>query len=108
MQLKFPRNTPVSVLIVFIMLIAFAFLGLAYVVADTGFPGGINPATGNLIYAGMAFILGMAGWVVVWRRDVFVKDMGRTIDGKSAVFWGYVTVALFWGAGIWFLFQYLS
>jgi hypothetical protein len=102
------KDAPVSLLIVLIALLAFAFLGVAYVIADTGFPGGINPATGNLIYAGMAFILGMAGWVVVWRREVFVRDLGRKVEGNQAAFWGYVTVFLFWGAGIWFLFQYLS
>ncbi len=108
MKMKFLKDASVSSLIAFIILAAFAFLGAAYVVADTGFPGGINPATGNLIYAGMAFILGISGWVVVWRRDVFVKDLGRNIEGKRAAFWGYATVVLFWGAGIWFLFQYLS
>lgn len=107
MKMKFADQTPVPQLIVLITLIAFAFLGVAYVIADTGFPGGINPATGNLIYAGMAFILGMSGWVVVWRREVFVKDLGRPMDGKQAAFWGYVVVAIFWGPGIWFLFQYL-
>ena len=106
--MKSLKDAPVSLLIIFITLMAFAFLGLAYVIADTGFPGGINPATGNLIYAGMAFILGMAGWVMVWRREVFVKDLGRKIEGKWAAFWGYATVVLFWGAGVWFLFQYLS
>lgn len=103
--MEFPNQAPVSLLIVLITLIAFAFLGIAYVIADTGFPGGIDPKTGNLIYAGMAFILGMAGWVVVWRREVFVKDLGRKIEGKWAIMWGYVTVALFWGAGVWFLLQ---
>jgi hypothetical protein len=106
--MKSLKDAPVSLLIIFITLMAFAFLGLAYVIADTGFPGGINPANGNLIYAGMAFILGMAGWVVVWRREVFVKDLGRTIEDKWAAFWGYATVVLFWGTGVWFLFQYLS
>jgi hypothetical protein len=108
MKMKFLKDAPVSQLIIFITLAAFAFLGLAYVIADTGFPGGINPATGNLIYAGMAFILGIAGWVVVWRREVNVKDLARKIEGERAAFWGYLTVALFWGTGVWFLFQYLS
>jgi hypothetical protein len=106
--MNFLREAPVSVLIMLVALIAFAFLGIAYVVSDTGFPGGIHPATGNLIYAGMAFILGMAGWAVVWRGEVYVKDIGRKINGKWAKFWGYFTIILFWGAGIWFLFQYLS
>lgn len=107
MKLKFVDQTPVSLLIALITLIAFAFLGVAYVIADTGFPGGINPATGNLIYSGMAFILGMAGWVVVWRPEVFVKDLDRKIEGKWAAFWGYAIVVLFWGTGVWFLFQWL-
>ncbi|HLD94899.1 MAG TPA: hypothetical protein VI703_11920 [Anaerolineales bacterium] len=99
--MNFFRQAPDSVLIMLITLFAFAFLGLAYVIADTGFPGGINPATGNLIYGGMAFILGIAGWVVVWRR-------GRwNADNTWATFWGYAIVALFWGTGIWFLFQWL-
>ena len=101
--MKFLDQTPVALLIVLITLAAFAFLGLAYVIADTGFPGGIDPNTGNLIYAGMAFILGMAGWVVVWRRQAPVKDLSRKIEGKWAAFWGYVTVLLFWGAGVWLL-----
>jgi hypothetical protein len=105
--MNYLRQAPVSVLITLITLIAFAFLGASYVISDTGFPGGINPATGNLIYSGMAFILGMAGWVVVWRREVFVKDLGRRVEGRWAAFWGYAVVVLFWGTGIWFLFQWL-
>lgn len=108
MDMNYLRQAPVSVLILLITLFAFAFLGLAYVIADTGFPGGINPATGNLIYAGMAFILGIAGWVVVWRKEVFVKEVDRKIEGERAIFWGYVTVVIFWGTGTWFLFQWLG
>lgn len=103
--MDFLKQAPASVLIGLITLFAFAFLGAAYVIADTGFPGGIDPATGNLIYAGMAFILGMAGWVVVWRRELFVKSNGKKNEGRKAAFWGYVMVAIFWGAGIWFLLQ---
>jgi hypothetical protein len=103
--MRFLDKTPVSLIIALITLVAFAFLGVAYVIADTGFPGGIDPVTGNLIYAGMAFILGITGWVVVWRREVFVKDLGRKIEGKWAAFWGYLTIVIFWGAGIWFLLQ---
>ncbi|MCL5429353.1 MAG: hypothetical protein M1347_06105 [Chloroflexi bacterium] len=103
--MKFLDQAPVFLLIVLITLVAFAFLGVAYVIADTGFPGGIDPNTGNLIYAGMAFILGIAGWVVVWRREVLVKDLSRKIEGRWAAFWGYLTVAIFWSAGVWFLVQ---
>lgn len=106
-KMDFMNKAPISLIIVLITLVAFAFLGVAYVISDTGFPGGIHPATGNLIFAGMAFILGMAGWVVVWRREVFVKDLGRKIQSRWAAFWGYVTVVIFWGTAVWFLFQWL-
>ena len=68
-------------------------------------PGGISARDEQLINATAGFILGMAGWLVVWRREVFVKDLGVTVRGRWAVFWGFVTVALFWGAGVWFLVQ---
>ena len=102
--MKFLQKTNTSLLIRLITLVAFVWLGVAYVVADTGYPGGISPLDELLIYATVSFILGMAGWLVVWRREVYVRELGVTIRGKRAVFWGAVTVALFWGAGVWFLY----
>lgn len=91
-----------SLLIFGVALVAIFWVPVAYLIADTGFPGGISVRDENLIYAVMAFILGFAGWAVVWRREVFVRDLGRRIQGKWAAFWGFVTVALFWGAALWF------
>ncbi len=65
-------------LIGLIALVAFAWLGVAYVVADTGYLGGISARDEQLIYATVSFILGMAGWLVIWRREVYVKDLGVT------------------------------
>ena len=101
--MKFLQKSNTSLLIGLITLVAMAWLGVAYVVADTGYPGGISARDEQLIYATVSFILGMAGWLVVWRREVYVKDLGATLRGKWAVFWGFVAVALFWGAGVWFL-----
>ena len=103
--MKFFNPIPISFLIGMLALAALVWFGIAYLVADTGYPGGISARDEQLIYATVSFILGMAGWLVVWRREVFVKDLGVTVRGRWAVFWGFVTVALFWGAGVWFLVQ---
>lgn len=97
-----------SLLIIVIAAVAFGWYAVAYIIADTGFPGGISARDQYLIYAIMAFILGFTGWAVVLRREVFVKDLGRRIDGKWALFWGAVTVALFWGAALWFAVKAFS
>lgn len=101
--MNFLRKIYVSLLIGLITLAAIVYFGIAYLIADTGYPGGISPQAENLLYAAVSFIFGFAGWAVVWKQKTFVRDLGRTIQGKWAVFWGFVTVALFWGAAIWFL-----
>lgn len=94
-----------SQLIAAVAIVAGAWFAVAYIIADTGFPGGISTRDENLIYAILAFILGFAGWAVVWRREVFVRDRGSSIEGKSASTWGYIAVALFWAAALWFAIQ---
>ncbi|MEX1247792.1 MAG: hypothetical protein WEA61_04875 [Anaerolineales bacterium] len=102
------RSSPkmhIGLLVALISLAAFAWYGTAYLLADTGVPGTVPARTEALIYAGMGLILGLAGWIVVWRREAFVPDRGGKIEEKRALFWGYVAVIIFWGAAAWFLWQ---
>ena len=103
--MRFLQKTNTALLIGLITLGAFAWLGVAYLVADTGYPGGISARDEQLIYSTVSLVLGMAGWLVVWRREVYVKDLGVMLRGRWAVFWGAVTVALFWGVGVWFMLR---
>lgn len=42
--MKFFNNLHITRLIALIALVAFVWLGVSYLVADTGYPGGISPA----------------------------------------------------------------
>lgn len=99
------RKISIGLLVGLIALFALLIFGIAYLVADTGYPGGISPFAEKINLALLSFLLGFAGWVVVWRRDVYVNDLAKTISGKWAVFWGAVTILIFWGAGTWLVVQ---
>ncbi|MEX2143294.1 MAG: hypothetical protein WD740_01755 [Anaerolineales bacterium] len=70
-------------------------------------PAASPPRDEDLIISTVAFILGLAGWAVVWRQEGRFRDTGVTANWKWAVFWGLVYLLLFWGAGLWFLISAL-
>src|SRR3989304_5831956 len=94
--MRFLQKANTALLVGLITLGAFAWLGVAYIVADTGYPGGISARDEQLIYSTVSLVLGMAGWLVVWRREGYVKDLGVMLRGG----WG-----VFWGAGVWFMLR---
>lgn len=103
--LHFLHRLHIGVLVIFIALMAFGWYAITYLLADTGVPGEVPQETLNLIYGLGCAILGLAGWAVIWRKEVFVVDLGRTIKGRWAVFWGMAAVVIFWGTALWFLAQ---
>lgn len=101
----FLRKSHISLLIGLIAVIAFAYLGIASLIADTGYPGGMSPKAANFNYAVTAFILSLTGWETVWRKEMYVQESQKLIKGRSAVIFGAVIAILFSLVGIWFLVQ---
>ena len=100
--MKFFNPIPISFLIGLIAFTALVWFGIAYLVADTGYPGGISPRDRDLILSTMSIILGLGGWLLVWRH-LAAWRAGEKLSDKWDAFWGLLSILVFWGAALWFL-----
>lgn len=68
--MNFLRRVHISLLIGLTAAVAFAYLGIASLIADTGYPGGMSPKAANFNYAVTAFVLSLTGSATVWRKEM--------------------------------------
>ncbi|MGH2583143.1 MAG: hypothetical protein ACRDFQ_09655, partial [Anaerolineales bacterium] len=80
---------------------ALVYLGAAYLVADTGYPGGISEQARLMIIADLILILSLGGWYALWRKGDVLKSTGRA---ERLIAFTVVAVTLA-GVGLWFLVQ---
>jgi hypothetical protein len=95
------REMPAGRVVLLMVLTALVYFGAAYLVADTGYPGGISEQASFMILADVILISSLGGWYALWRKHQSSRSDGRA-EGLIAFTMVAVTLA---GVGFWFLVQ---
>ena len=95
------RQMPPGRAVLLMLLTALVYFGAAYLVADTGYPGGISEQARFMILADLILIFSLGGWYAFWPKRGKWKSHGRA---ERLIAFTMVAVTLA-GVGLWFLIQ---